>query len=66
IAYKTTSAFLRCFQLTSIDDLPPLPNSEGQVSFDEILITKEDTGSEVPEEDTEKTEPAVEREDMKG
>ncbi|MDE7290127.1 MAG: SMC-Scp complex subunit ScpB [Oscillospiraceae bacterium] len=42
IAYRTTPAFLRCFQLTSIDDLPPLPNSEGQVSFDEILISKED------------------------
>lgn len=46
IAYRTTPAFLRCFQLTSIDDLPPLPNSEGQVSFDEILISKEDSGQE--------------------
>ena len=41
IAYKTTSAFLRCFQLSSLDDLPALPNSEGQVSFDEILIAKD-------------------------
>lgn len=49
IAYRTTPAFLRCFQLTSIDDLPPLPNSEGQVSFDEILISKED-GENVTEE----------------
>lgn len=38
IAYKTTSAFLRCFQLSSLDELPPLPDSEEQVSFDEILI----------------------------
>ncbi len=38
LAYKTTSTFLRCFQLSSIDDLPPLPGSESQVSFDEILI----------------------------
>lgn len=38
IAYRTTSAFLRCFQLGSIDDLPAIPNSDGQVSFDEILI----------------------------
>lgn len=52
IAYRTTAAFLRCFQLTSIDDLPPLPNPEGQVSFDEILISEEDTPAEkVPEED---------------
>lgn len=43
IAYKTTPAFLRSFQLTSIDDLPPLPDSEGQVSFDEILISPEET-----------------------
>lgn len=42
IAYKTTPAFLRCFQLSSIDELPPLPDSEGQVSFDEILITDEE------------------------
>ncbi len=38
IAYRTTSTFLRCFQLGSIDDLPAIPNSDGQVSFDEILI----------------------------
>ena len=42
IAYKTTSAFLRCFQLSSLDELPPLPDSEGQVSFDEILITDDE------------------------
>ncbi len=43
IAYKTTPAFLRCFQLSSLDDMPALPNSEGQVSFDEILISREST-----------------------
>ena len=42
IAYKTTSAFLRCFQLSSLDDLPALPDSDGQVSFDEILIAKDE------------------------
>ncbi len=47
IAYKTTSAFLRCFQLSSIDDLPPLPGAESQVSFDEILVPEES----VPEND---------------
>jgi len=25
IAYRTTPAFLRCFGLSSLDDLPPLP-----------------------------------------
>lgn len=43
IAYKTTPAFLRCFQLSSLDDLPALPDSDGQVSFDEILIAKDET-----------------------
>ena len=56
IAYKTTPAFLRCFQLTSIDDLPPLPNSEGQVSFDEILISKEDEENAAEEDVSEETE----------
>lgn len=41
IAYKTTSAFLRCFQLSSLNDLPALPDSDGQVSFDEILISND-------------------------
>lgn len=50
IAYKTTPAFLRCFQLSSLEDMPALPSSEGQVSFDEILISKEDTVSENTDE----------------
>ena len=45
IAYKTTPAFLRCFQLSSLDDLPALPDSDGQVSFDEILITKDNVNN---------------------
>lgn len=36
VAYRTTDVFLRCFQLSSLDDLPPLPNMSDQVSFDEI------------------------------
>ncbi len=42
IAYRTTSTFLRCFQLGSIDDLPAIPNNDGQVSFDEILIRNDE------------------------
>ncbi len=45
IAYKTTAAFLRCFQLSSLDDLPALPDSDGQVSFDEILISNDEDSS---------------------
>ena len=40
IAYKTTMNFLRCFQMSSLEDLPPLPNQNDQVSFDEIPIDK--------------------------
>lgn len=36
IAYETTENFLRCFQISSLDDLPPLPSHNEQVSFDEI------------------------------
>ena len=38
IAYRTTSTFLRCFQLSSVDNLPSVSETDGQVSFDEILI----------------------------
>ena len=50
IAYKTTPAFLRCFQLSSLEDMPALPNTEGQVSFDEILISKDNVVSENTDE----------------
>lgn len=33
VAYKTTLNFLRCFNMTSLDDLPELPSKDGQVSF---------------------------------
>lgn len=49
IAYRTTSTFLRCFQLSSLDDLPAVPNSDGQVSFDELLIREDD--DDIPEND---------------
>lgn len=43
LAYQTTDNFLRCFQLQSLADLPPLPDSAGQMSFEEILLDKENT-----------------------
>lgn len=36
VAYKTTNNFLRCFQIESIDELPPLPNHDDQMTIDEI------------------------------
>lgn len=50
IAYKTTDAFLRAFQLSSLDELPALPNADGQVSFDEILINETDVSDEADTE----------------
>lgn len=35
IAYKTTENFLRCFGMQDISNLPPLPDSSGQIDFDE-------------------------------
>lgn len=36
ILFKTTNNFLRCFKLSSIADLPPLPNDNTQVTFDDV------------------------------
>lgn len=42
IAYMTTDNFLRAFKLSSLDDLPPLPEQTGQITIDEILKDGED------------------------
>lgn len=36
VAYRTTDTFLRCFGISSLAELPPLPNQEGQLDFDEL------------------------------
>lgn len=36
IAYRTTETFLRCFGLKSLEELPPLPVQEGQMSLDDM------------------------------
>lgn len=41
VAYKTTNGFLRAFQISSLSELPPLPNQETQVTFDEVLEESE-------------------------
>lgn len=55
IAFKTTSNFLRSFKLKSLDNLPPLPNQERQVSFDDVLDeeTKDISGSDIENKDSE-------------
>lgn len=39
ISYKTTNTFLRCFKLSSIEELPPLPSHNDQVSFNDVEET---------------------------
>lgn len=43
VAYKTTDGFLRAFQISSLAELPPLPNQETQVTFDEVLEESENS-----------------------
>ena len=37
ISYKTLINFLRCFGLSGLDKLPPLPDENGQVMLDEVV-----------------------------
>lgn len=41
IAFKTTSNFLRCFKLSSISELPPLPDTAQQLNIDDLLSNLE-------------------------
>lgn len=41
IAYRTTDVFLRCFGIGSLDELPPLPTQEGQMSLDEVDLAED-------------------------
>lgn len=52
IAYRTTLQFLRCFGISSLEQLPPLPDQSGQVMLDEYMASgsAEDGGEELPEE----------------
>lgn len=42
IAYKTTLNFLRCFGISAIENLPPLPDQEGQVMLNEVIKNRSD------------------------
>lgn len=37
IAYKTTDAFLRAFQISSLEELPELPEQKAQITIDEVI-----------------------------
>lgn len=53
IAYVTTNNFLRCFKLSSIDELPPLPRQNAQMSFDDVPT--EEVAFEADKEKTKQT-----------
>ncbi len=50
IAYKTTTNFLRCFQLGSVEELPIISTNDPQISFDEILLNEKFPDETVAEE----------------
>ncbi len=43
ITYQTTANFLRSFQLSSLQELPPLPDESGQIHLEEVVASQEDT-----------------------
>ncbi|MBP5605663.1 MAG: SMC-Scp complex subunit ScpB [Ruminiclostridium sp.] len=49
ISYRTTDNFLRCFGLSRIEELPPLPDKNGQLDFDEFEEMQREKESEYPE-----------------
>lgn len=51
IAYRTTDSFLRCFGLSSLAELPPIPNQEGQLDFDELAELEAESRTEEAETD---------------
>ena len=46
IAYVTNDNFLRAFGLSSIKDLPPLPEQSGQVTIDEIIDAADENAAD--------------------
>ena len=41
LAYRTTLQFLRCFGISSLEQLPPLPDQSGQVMLDEYMASED-------------------------
>ena len=51
IAYRTTENFLRCFGLSSLEDLPPIPGSTDQLNiedYEEFDYSENDGETDVP------------------
>ena len=46
ISYRTTLHFLRCFGISSLDQLPALPDQSGQVLLDEYIASEKTAAAE--------------------
>lgn len=65
VAYRTTDNFLRCFGLSSLAELPPIPNQEGQLDFDELAeLEAEKVEGEIGSDDPTEEEISDEREEQ--
>ena len=40
VSYRTSDVFLRCFGLSSLSELPDLPDHDGQLSFDDLDVNQ--------------------------
>ena len=40
LIFRTTANFLRCFKLSSLEELPPLPTEDSQLSFEDVAAPK--------------------------
>lgn len=56
IIYKTSLGFLKCFQLNSLDDLPPLPGDDAQMMIEDVIGAADSSGENGAEDKTDLTE----------
>ncbi len=56
LTYKTTDNFLRCFKLSGLSQLPPLPDPDGQIDLTEISDAAEAEGYGYEDEESENSD----------
>ena len=55
ISYRTSVNFLRCFGLSGLDKLPPLPDEDGQVLLEDVVAENKLNGKEETAQQAEDT-----------
>ena len=58
ISYRTSLNFLRCFGLSGLDKLPPLPDENGQVLLEEVVAEKAASAGQSAQRTADGKEPA--------